>query len=717
MKRAFFSFTLLLTMLSAWACYGLPPTDNYYMFSIINRKVFDDDGDPFHLSDHWNSYLRSKNGAENTWGLAWVDLKKFNKSENKIIKTALKRKDSETIKYLKLIIEFSQNTGSDDHWQYPTKQQLAQRKSTLLRIKNAAMAYNSTRYKNQYAYLVMRCNMILKAHQDNVNYWEKYASKLKDSNFKMAMKNIYAGALYNTGQRDKACDIFVEMGDFTSIKYCVRKDRNLAGIKTQYAQNPNRPTLMFLVQDFVNNTQESIDDDYDEDGCDFAGAKLIQRQEAMDFVAFAKQVLDEGKTKYPSMWEAARGFVNYLYDNNDDAVSQLTHATQLAGTERMKDNARASLALARTRCAQPNDDFFNYLIGEFSWLEKKAGSKEIEEYGYKYKTYEDPHYADVLHRIAILGVAQRFTDLKMYDAAFATYCMTDSLENKTYFDRIWGNHKSRIDSISSTELYQFHSYLKNKNVSKLEKWIIERVPLSEDMYNDFMGTKLIRENKCADAIPYLEKVPLSFYSTLRISAYMNQRDYKNMERWKKRQTNIAKCDNEDEWQDFFNVSHNDKLDFCRDIIAISQQIENANGEERLELMYKKASMLFQASYFGDCWYISSYYSGFPQIMSDETAHILSNECIKLLKEIKRSSTNQQMRVKAQYAYTYVIGESDKNCFGYDLVNGEWESILDRNCEHFFALRNLNNMLAQTEEINGLEFITKCDVLKAFRNNY
>ena len=194
MKRFYISLISVITVVSAWACFGPPPTDNYYMFSVIDRKYFDE-SQQSSGTDFWNKYIGDESGAYESTSLANVDLKEFNKSKNKIIRTAIKRKDKETINYLKLIIEYSQNNGSNDRWEYPTKQQLAQRKVTLNRIKKAAMAYKGTRYKNRYAYLVMRCNMTQKTHKDNVYYWEKVASKLKDNLFKVEMKNMYAGAL------------------------------------------------------------------------------------------------------------------------------------------------------------------------------------------------------------------------------------------------------------------------------------------------------------------------------------------------------------------------------------------------------------------------------------------------------------------------------------------------------------------------------------------
>lgn len=712
MKRFYISLISVITVVSAWACFGPPPTDNYYMFSVIDRKYFDESQE-LSGTDFWNKYIGDKSGAYESTSLANVDLKEFNKSKNKIIRTAIKRKDKETINYLKLIIEYSQNNGSNDRWEYPTKQQLAQRKVTLNRIKKAAMAYKGTRYKNRYAYLVMRCNMTQKTHKDNVYYWKKVASKLKDNLFKVEMKNIYAGALYNIGQKEKACEIFVEMGDMTSIKYCVRKQRNLEGIKKEYAHNPNLPTLNFLVQDFVNNTQESIDCNYDSEFNEDFDTKTILKQESMNFIKFASQVLKEGKTKSPSMWEAARGFINYLYGNQEDAIEQLTHAQTLAGTQRMKDNARACLALVKTHEAQPTNEFFDYLLGEFKWLKKKSGlNYKPEEFGFGYYDYNytDPHYQEVLHRIAMQELIPRFKEWNMPEAALATHCMVDSLDGSTHFDKwAWGGRsKDELDSIPSTEFSKFYSYIKRKDVSSLERWI-NRFIFDEATLNDLMGTKLIREYKCHEAIKYLKKVPLDYYSAQEeISLYMNQRDY-NKERWMKRQNTRVKTD---EWR--AKVSKNEKLKFCHDIININKQIDEAEGEKKLQLMYQKASMLFQASFYGDCWYLSQYYTSVYSDSAPESTAILSDKATSLLRKVKRTTNDNQLKLKSLYGLTYIYGKTDKFYFNeiWD-DDGNKKEEIDTQCKHYHALTRLNNFVNHNN-LNHVSFISKCDVLKRFR---
>ena len=711
MKRFYISLISVITVVSAWACGGNPFTenfchwDNYYMFSVINRECFDTDH--HNSSTDWDKYVGEKD-VYSEYDLEHVDLSKFNQSKNKIIRTAIKRNDTETINYLKLIIEFSQNCNVLNDWDYPTKKELAHRKAILNRIKKNAKVYKGTRYRNQYAYLVMRCNMVLEAHQDNVLYWQTIASRLKSKNFKHEMKNIYAGALYNTGQKDKACDIFVEMGDMTSIKYCVRKDRNLKGIKEQYAQNPNRPTLIFLVQDFVNNTQESIDCNYDDELIEFAEAKTILKRESMAFVKFAERVLKEGKTKSPCLWQTARGMINYLYGNQTDALKQLEGAQNLAGTQRMRDNARACLALVRVKSAQPTQEFYDYMLGELKWLEKMSGKKKYGESDYEsnYFTFTDPHYQDVINRIASQGLMARFREWNMPEAALATHFMVDSL--CSYYDMSFSvnSAKDELDSIPSDQFSKFCSYVKSDNVSNLEQWINSHVS-GDDFLNDYMGTKLIREGKFQEAIPYLEKVPLDYYSSQEISLFMNQRDYKK-ERWMKQQTKQAEPNNN--WR--ATVSNNDKISFCRDIIGIDRQIANARGEHRLQLMYEKASMLFQASYYGDCWYISQYYTSIYKV--PQSASILADKAITLLKEVEKSTTDNRLHLKSLYAQSYFYGRTDGYYYQEDWNDkGERYSFINTGGKHYQALRQLNNFINQNN-LYSVSFISKCDVIKEFR---
>lgn len=235
----------------AGACAIEREDHNYYMFSVIQRDCMD----PVYLGEidnYWKAYAGQTD-------VPMSDFYKWRRDE--VMAAARKKGDSQMIAYMKQLNRYLDvcNSVSQDVWEYPTKKEIALRKQTLLSVLNAAKAYKGTRLKSMYALLRMRANMMLGYDKVNSDYWTSTASKLTDSPWKEAMRNIYARSLLKEGQRMKACDIYASQGDMISIKWVARKYRNLAGIESIYADNPNAPTLIYLVQDFVNNVQTTID--------------------------------------------------------------------------------------------------------------------------------------------------------------------------------------------------------------------------------------------------------------------------------------------------------------------------------------------------------------------------------------------------------------------------------------------------------------------------
>ncbi len=693
MKKYIVLSLLALATVQAWACGGwFRP--NYYMFSVFNRDLMSNN-----FADRTRQYWVDYTGSDQAnWAseiITSVNTAEFDKSDNIIVKTAVERKDTETINYLKALIQYLNSDGSDDgEWNYPTKAELAQRKATIAAVAQKARTYTGSRYRNQYALLLMRCNMTAGKHQDNITYWNNTASKLKSSVYKDWMKDIYAGALLNTGQKDKACEIYAELGDMTSIKYCVRKKRNLKGIKEEYAANPNSPTLVFLVQDFVNNTQETLDNGSDPEVMKYVEATGIYQQEINDFIKFAGDVLDEGKTKSPAMWEAARGFVNYMAGNQADAVNQLKNAQNLNGTQRMKDNARACLMLASIKSAQPTDDYFDYLLGEYKWLDKMAGFDPNEE--------GDIHYSDVFERVTYDNLVPQLNE---WGEPYMAMALLGAANARSVASA--GEFATMLDDISSSELEAFEHYLSQDDHNAFEKWITKGCKLEAIKFNDLMGTKLVREGEFQGAINYLEKVPLNYISKQGISYYMARKDY-NKEIWINKRQFLSFLEEEPT-----NVSANAKLNYCRDMVALDNQIAQADGEVKNELLYRKANLLYQASHKGDCWYLAHYSNGaYSEPAKSEFDFIGTSR--RLLRAIERNTSNLELMQKCVFAQTFITGETSGYCViaDYDWNTRQYSYSLDENMPHYRAMTRLFEFNAEHPELTA-DYISKCDIMKQF----
>ena len=274
MKR--FLVTNLMAMaffINGWSCAGEYSTHNYYMMDVAPRNV-----NLLNLEERFNQYWKNYTGNEYT---------EYRWSQDKIMEAARQKNDTDMMAYLTHLnnyLDISHQLG--ETWDYPTKEQLAERRATLQNMRKAAESYKGARLRAQYALLAMRANMLLNDHEANISYWKAKGGSLPESAYKDMMRNIYAGALYHTGQKKEAFDIYAEQGDQTSIRWAMRKYRNLAGIQTIFEENPNAPTLYYLVQDFVNNVQESIDTD-DAELITMVGRLRLSMGEAGRFVEFA----------------------------------------------------------------------------------------------------------------------------------------------------------------------------------------------------------------------------------------------------------------------------------------------------------------------------------------------------------------------------------------------------------------------------------------------
>ena len=113
--------------------------------------------------------------------------------------------------------------------------------------------------------------------------------------------------------------------------------------------------------------------------------------------------------------------VDYLIGNNQRAIAEADKAVEADGTERMRDNARAIRLLVSTRTNKPTDQYTDYLLAEFRWLDAK-----IKEEGGNSSEYEN-HYTDVKNRVVHRGLEPLFRKAGMDNTALALCAMMLSL--------------------------------------------------------------------------------------------------------------------------------------------------------------------------------------------------------------------------------------------------------------------------------------------------
>lgn len=707
-----YSLFAVLPLAQASACVSEGPTHNNYMFSVFHRNALTDGPAYLYAIDrYWQSYT-GNNGPNG------IGFYKWNKEE--VMNTASSKGDHEMMAYLKLLnryLDISQDYAYDV-WGYPTKQELASRRSTLSGILAASKAYRGARLRAQYVLLQMRANMMLGNHSANITLWNATACNLDQSAWRDAMRNIYARALLKNGQRTRACDIYAEQGDVRSIKAVMKNYRSLAGIKSVFARNPNAPTLVYLVQDFVNNVQETLDQKPEELASDewfsLIDAKRVLRKEALAFVQFAINAADNNGVKWPSLWLAAASMTDYLMGNYERAFVEAERAVNAEGTQRMRDNARAIRLLVSTCNNKPNDEYTSFLLAEFQWLDNKIKEERASDGDYF------NHYTDVKDRVVHKGLEPLFRGAGMDNVALAL-CAMMSAENKDIlmaeqrnaedsFDENynmvygpWDEYFCKMDSLTADRLADYYRYLTTAHSNAFETYCAQNTYHDADYFNDLIGTKLIAEGRFADAIPYLRKVPTSLLSRQLISVFASKRHF-DTPRWFGKQY-------VDDGYEPVKVNRNAKLDFCLDMTErLSQYNLSREGNEKQQMAYNLAVRYYQASCYGDCWFLTHYYRSVMDSARSWEKDFAA-ETVKYL-NVAKQSNDMQLRYNSLYALAFVPVEPWATT-EYDAGNDYREILVCHpQAAQYQALNELSMFaMAHPEAID--DYTRRCDVLRQF----
>ena len=669
---------------NGWGCSGMI-THNYYMMDVAPRiddeQYFTNQFDKF-----WKKYMNDDNVS-----YLW--------QKDRIMETAKSKGDNDMVAYLTQLNAFLDISDQlQETWSYPTKEQLAARKTTLQNMKTAAAHYRGARLRSQYALLAMRANMLLKDHQANLDYWKSNAANLPDNVYKEMMRNIYAGALFHTGNKKEAFEIYAEQGDQVSIRWAMRKYRNLAGIQNIYSENPNATTLYYLVQDFVNNVQESIDTD-DPEWIEDLGRVQIKSDQALQFVEFAEKAAANSAVTDQCLWKTASALTNYLLGNRKQAAQAIEQAMKLNGAQRTKDNARCVRLLVLAIDPGVKSKF---LRAEMEWLDQKVASQGKDDYSF-YRAHDR-----ILHQTLI----ERYKNSGNKEMVWAVNCMGDFRESESeYWNPRYNNEFNIVlDSMDASQLKEYYSFISSSHKDPLESYVTGKIYKDANYFNDMIGTKLIAQNAFEEAVPYFENIPLSFFCEQNISYYAAHRDW-SVPKWLKRQR-MPQSDNDG--PNSGKVTENKKLKFCQEMIDLKNRYKlAANGPERNKLAYQLAVRYQQASLHGDCWYLTEYgWSCYGELMPWQAD--FEKLAAEYLSENKTAS-DFNLRTESLFGLAYIAYDGPWAEQSYDWQTQQTNYDLKPGTHQYKALADLSQYARQNAS-RMPSYVTKCDVLKQFRKN-
>ena len=550
---------------------------NNYLFSPYDPQEFRERVENT-CNDNWKTYLGS------TEEYYWFDA-------DEAIKTARRKNDALMVTYIQNLQKYLKCSDEkrEEQWDYPTKQQLAKRRQTLLAVRSYAETKLKSRLRSQHALLVMRCNMLLGEHSRNVTFWHTTGSKMIESVYRDMMYNIYAGALNNTGSEQIAGKIFAEQGDWASLMTMFYKRRSYQAIRQEYLKEPDSPVLKFLLKDFVNNAQEAIDADGQEGAI---GGKLfirdISKQEAQQMCQLCQQEVREGKTDVPVMWQMAKAWLEYLFGNKQQAVSDIAMTETMEGTERMKDNARVLRFYINAAQMAEGKKLDDFVASELAWLGDK--------------TKDEGFFLDAQARITHQVLMKRYASqpVRLLAIEKATGCGEFDLGADTIEVRFLEQYITYATTPATTAT---PSTAPTPAVSTaghtLDAYLKAHQHADLDAMNDLVGTKYMRLCRWDDALEWLRRVPIAYYNDKGYAPYAALRSW-DIEPWIQRQwlkDDVVYGDGR------WTLKGNPKVTFATLMRQLESTAALLDVKARCQRSYDLAIRYAQASFRGDCWFL------------------------------------------------------------------------------------------------------------------
>ena len=666
MKRFIITNLLAAMVLPMLACAG-GWTSNYYLFRIYDAQEFSQRVQKV-CNDNWKAYLGK---SPDDW--YWFD-------SDDIIEFAQKKGDALMVSYaknLELYLNCARSV-SNERWEYPSKEELAARNKLLANVRTYAQNKLKSKLRSQHALLYMRCNMLLAKHQENVTFWEETASQYIETVYKDMMKNIYAGALYKTGRSAEAGELFAEMGDYNSLMTQYYKKRSFAAIRQEYLSNPNAKVLPFLLQDFVNNAQEADDAIRYED--QFGGKLFIRdisKKEALDMRDFCKQVVKEGKTEVPIMWQSAQAWLEFMFGDKRQATSDIIAAASLKGTEMMKNCTRSLMLYMTADQAKDSESFDNYLTDELQWLEENKDYNYVRE--------------RVLHQALSKHYAAQPTRLLALHKTCGSYI-----------------YDLYTDTMQVEKLQKYLYYVNTPAENNLDRYLKAHAKPNAYELEDLIGTKYMRLCQWDNAAKWLKDIPKSFYESRGYAVYAANRSWQ-VEPWLKRQylkQNVEYSDTK--WQ----LSSNPKLTFAQEMQKMEGEQNVLSGDALTKRYYALAVRYAQAHFRGDCWWLMRNGKSSADEQRDGEAD-LAKRAVSLLQKASLSK-DAALRERALFALCY--GELYKEYWYKEKWNSEtykYDRVPDSASLQYVAFKTLSEFEASH---TPADYVSRCDEFIQFKKH-
>lgn len=631
------------------------------------------------------------------------------------------KKDAFALKYLKACLQLQSST--EESWDYERSEDGLHAAAQTLRTFTSV----PSNFIYRVALLKMRVYAAQKDYRLVLQVWNTTAKNCTDESMKRRLMGYYAYALYSQKNYKEALRIYTAIGDERSMNMCISHFAGYANMKKLADEaQPGDETLYYAMQDFANNYCWG-----NEEEAYLSEDQLQERRDKRSEANRLKQLCREhinGKDK--AMWLNFWAWLELCDSNNAQAMQIAEQAVAAKGTALQQENAQRILMLARVRQAsvftnenelrQMAEDYRSLLALAEKEIKTPTATKEAYYKGSylgEETSYQNPNFCfmvDTYHN----ALQEYFTKQKLFQASICEMILTQQMRENFYkaqyeasqegslFTDCGGEWFSKLNNQASiSELHAWMEALKNKKGSDaFTNSLIKRCDCSELQLNDLMGTKLMRNGKYSEALPYLKALTADYIRSVRYQNYLSVRRYN-----KARPFDRTQYQEVDDYQRSVD-SRNYKAEFCQKMVDDILRVSSLSGDEKARLEMDMAGRLFQASSEGDLWAIGDFAWSAERSGED----LFCNQSRNMLRKALSDCTSGPTKLMIYYGLAAVpAGEDPFYTLDYD-----WDAkTYTYTFEMFHPAREAYDYLRIHRSESQLT--SRCDVLKWYsrRNGF
>ena len=499
----------------------------------------------------------------------------------------------------------------NSRWYYPSKDcpVLSSLKDIIVQSTN----YKGTLLKDRYALQAARAMFSLGKFQEMRDWWSKTSKSIPEGVVKENIKGYVAGALFRTGEEEKALEYYAKIEDLESIIYCMKKmgtyDGDFSVLEYAATHCPDNRYLLGIMQRYFKKVEV-----YSEFHIENGNVERCYQ--------ICMKAANNPLCKNPDKWLYTAAFLKNLMGQPYVASNILARAEKLKSDDLLAESKRYLRILLDAQISTYNKSYEHKLLGELQWMDKQVKNHLCEPvaeetlWGWTLKNnYSYFYWNDMLKKIVLGTVVPRMieagkTPLALLLANYADNRMLELTESYLYPSKqrdTTGQYITISDIRNSSEFNMFdysNSYFKLMDsidvywlkeykklseypVSSLEKFLCKRSYLGKDYLNELIGTRYLRNMNYEDAVKYLSGVSRHYQQKTNVSKYLNRNPFAYDKELLAESTTTA------------------KLDFAQQMLKYQRLALNGSDDEKGEAMVMMGIGI--RSSFDYCWALTQYH--------------------------------------------------------------------------------------------------------------